>query len=268
MKPFSTASLILSVVLVIVIVAGLVFAFQASGKISKNNDAIAALQKRVATNEATEVSDIAAVNTQMAKQIGTLQTQVTTNEGKLTAAQTQLTAAQSKVSSTSDQLATLQGQLTALQGQVTPIQAQISSINDQMATQTATVTSVQSQLSSLSSSISSLQSQISTLQGSGGTASITNPGTVQVGLNTYALVTTFTSSVAGTLYVTGSSTSVSGYVYVYNATYLTTSSRYAFATSTTVQIPVSAGTNYLYFGNTDTTGTPPIYGYFTSIYRY
>jgi septal ring factor EnvC (AmiA/AmiB activator) len=264
MKPFSTSALILSVVLVIVIVAGLVFAFQASGKISTNKDAIAALQKRVATNEATELSDIAALKTQ----IGALQSQVTANEGKLTTAQTQLTAAQSKVTAHTDQLATLQGQLTALQGQVTPIQAQISSINDQMATQTASVASVQSQLSSLSSSISSLQSQISTLQGSGGTGSITNPGTVQVGLNTYALVTTFTSSVAGTLYVTGSSTSVSGYVYVYNATYLTTSSRYAFATSTTVQIPVSAGTNYLYFGNTDTTGTPPIYGYFTSIYRY
>ena len=81
-----------------------------------------------------------------------------------------------------------------------------------------------------------------------------------------SLVTSFTASGTGYLVINGYSTSSTGYVYTINSTY-GNSSAYTFSTtSTTVTIPVQAGSIYIYFGNSDTSGT--ITAVFSSIYYY
>ena len=71
------------------------------------------------------------------------------------------------------------------------------------------------------------------------------------------ILTSFNASSSGTLTVTGSTTSTTGYVRVYNSVY-GGSTNYTFTSGSTISIPVQSGYNTIYFGigNDPPTPTP------------
>jgi hypothetical protein len=234
--------------LVIVIVGFTVFYLQTSTRISNNTNATSALQSALVSVD----SDISSL------------------EGQLASAKSQIISLQSQTSSDSSKISSLQTQLASANSLISSLEAEITSLKNQVSSASSTISSLESQLSSLSSQITSLQSQVTTLQyylSSSTTPTLIGSSlTVTQSYGQQSLVTSFPASTTGYLYISGYSTSSTGYIYTINSNY-GTSSTYTFGTtSTTVTIPVQAGTVYIYFGNSDSSGT--ITAYFSSIYYY
>lgn len=79
--------------------------------------------------------------------------------------------------------------------------------------------------------------------------------TLYVNPGMQTIVYTFTPSYTGTLNISGTSTSSTGYILIINNS-SGGSNTYAFGMGTTVSVPLNAGVNYgIYFGNHDTSGT-------------
>jgi len=73
--------------------------------------------------------------------------------------------------------------------------------------------------------------------------------------NTQTLLYTFVPTYSGNIYISGTSSSSTGYIRVTNNT-LNATVTYAFGTGTSITIPITGGYSYsIYFGNTDATGT-------------
>jgi chaperonin cofactor prefoldin len=248
MRRVSTSFLVACIFLVIVIVGFLVFYLQTSTRISNNTDAISTLQSALVSVE----SDISSL------------------EGQLASAKSQITSLQSQTSSDSSKISSLQTQLASANSQISSLQTEITSLKNQVSSDSSRISSLQSELASLNSLVTSLQSQVTTLQyylSSSTTPTLIGSSlTITQSYGQQSLVTSFTASGVGYLVINGYSTSSTGYVYTINSTY-GTSSVYAFSTTTTtVNIPVQAGSIYIYFGNSDTSGT--VTAVFSSIYYY
>jgi peptidoglycan hydrolase CwlO-like protein len=79
--------------------------------------------------------------------------------------------------------------------------------------------------------------------------------TINQNFSQQSFVTSFIASTAGSLTITGSSTSNTGYVRTINSTYGASTNYSMNPTASTITIPVEPGTVSIYFGNTDTSGT-------------
>ncbi len=193
--------------------------------------------------------------------------QISTLQGQLASSTSQNSALQNQVSFDSTQISSLQGQLSSATSQVASLQTQVSTNNSQIsrlqsqhstdATQISTLqnqsSSYQSQITSLQSQISSLQSQISS--GRSYQTTLFSSQTISQGPYVQTLVYTFTPTYSGISYISGTSSSSTGYISVTNTT-TGASNPYTFGTGTTISAPLIAGNNYsIYFGNHDSVGT-------------
>jgi hypothetical protein len=79
------------------------------------------------------------------------------------------------------------------------------------------------------------------------------------------ILATFTGSSSGSLFVSGSTTSTTGYIRVYNGTY-GGSTNYTFTSGSTISIPVQSGYNTIYFGIGN--DTPPQTATISATYVY
>ena len=170
------------------------------------------------------------------------------------------------ISALEDQTSSLQNATASVNSQISSVEAQVASLTSQLSSANSKISSLESQLSSANSQITSLQSQITSQNTSSTSTQVAGSLTITQSYGQQTLVASFTASTTGYLYVTGYSTSSTGYIYTVNSTY-GTSSTYPFNTTTsTVTIPVQAGTVYIYFGNSNTSGT--VTANFSSIYYY
>jgi TolA-binding protein len=163
--------------------------------------------------------------------------------------QSGLAAVQAGLATTSNQITALTNQLTNINGQITTLQSNVSSQISSMQTQLSTITT---QLTALQNNVTSLSAEVSVI-------TTTNPLFTSQGISqsfgTQTQVYTFTPSYTGEIYLSGTSSSSTGYIRVINNSTSATNT-YTFGTGTVITVGLIGGDNYtIYFGNSDTTGT-------------
>ena len=272
LKTQTTYLLIIAGVLVVAIIGFIIFGITFSNNITSNRNNISSAQQQIATLQ-TQLSSansqissltaqLASSNTQISSlsnqltsansQISTLTPQLTTAKSQITTLQNGLSAATTQISALADQSNTVNSQITALQNAVSPI----SGIQTQ-------ITAINTQLTSLQSMITSLSTQISNYSTTNNQTTLFTSQSISQNANSQTTVYTYTPTYAGVIYLSGTSSSATGYIRVANNS-LGTSTNYPFGTGTAISAPVTGGYNYsIIFGNTDSTGiiTATIIGY-------
>ncbi len=205
------AFLITLICLAILAIVFIVFAVRASGTISRDNNAILALQKQ-ATADSTHITSL----------------------------KNQVASDASQMSSLKDQVTSLQSQVTSLQSQVTSDKSQISSLQGQ-------ITSLQNNVSSLQSQNANLQSIVN-LQQSSVKLSL---ATINQGGGAVSPIAAFKADYAGYVTVTGTSTSQTGFLRITDSYggYPYNDYEQDFVTGKTLLVPVLPGDITISFGN-------------------
>jgi prefoldin subunit 5 len=187
--------------------------------------------------------------------ISTLNSQTESLQGQLSSLQTQFSSLQSQLSSINSTITALSEQEDALSSQITALQEERSSLTSLISESESQLSSLSSELESLQSSVDSLSKRVASLSSKLGESTLLFTLTFSQGPGVQTTVYTFTPTYAGSIYISGSSSSSTGYVMVNNNT-SGTSKTYAFGTGKTVTAPLTAGNSYsVYFGNHDSSGT-------------
>ena len=259
-------SLIVGVILVFAILVFGVLASQIFNRLSDNENNLAALKTLVSNQGSSFNNQIGSLDTQIAA----LSNQINSSTAQTAAMNAQLTSAAAQISALGTQLTAATGQVTALKTQIGAYDAQFSSLNAQILVLSQNITSLdsnnkdlQSQFAAANNQITALKTQVTTLSTQQSTPTtpttptqvtlfsgqqITVPGGQQVS------ITSFNSQAAGNLYVSGTTSSTTGYLRLNNSIYAS-NVIYPFSGSP-VTLPVQpTGFNTLYFGNNDTAGT-------------
>jgi septal ring factor EnvC (AmiA/AmiB activator) len=256
---FNKGVIILSIALVVVVIGCIVFGLQMSSSISANKQDIATLidqQASIQNSLSSADTNITALETKADTLTTDLQTQ-------LSSINTQITNISNKLESTSTKESS---DLSDLQNRVSNLEADINSLEDQLNNTNTVTSSLTSQVNSMNAQVSSLQNEIANINSQLETpVQLLTSGTITQAYGQESLVTTTNAVTDGHIYITGYSTSPTGYVYVTIDGGET--SYYPFGTqSSTVVVPVQTGSIAIYFGNTATSGT--VTAVFNSIIYY
>jgi predicted nucleic acid-binding Zn-ribbon protein len=260
-------SKVIGVILVIVIIVFAVFWVQTSGHLSDNQTTIASLNTQlsgVQSQVGTDQSQISALSSQLTAaqtQLSTtsstaasLKTQLTTDETTISSLSGQITAANSKIADLTTQFGNTGSGIAGIQNQVAKDATTIANLQTQLTTATGQITAATSQISTLQTQLSTLQTQVSSGTGSGTSQQTILSGqafTLSGGQQT--LLTSFNAASSGSLIVSGSTTTITGYLRINNSVY-GSSTNYPF-NGASVSIPIQAGSNSLYMGDNDATGS-------------
>jgi cytoskeletal protein RodZ len=191
---------------------------------------------------------------------------IATQQAQITQLNSQIAQLNSQIAGLQTDLATEKANSTSLLQQLTTTKGQLAAANAQILSKSGELTASQSQVSTLQSQITSLNSQVTTLQSEkADLQNIVNLGasTVQAssysvsqGTTTYSSVASFTANYAGYLAISGSSSTITGYIMVNDSfsSYPLNSHQYSFGTGTSLVVPVLPGSIVVYFGNTDAAG--------------
>jgi len=177
-----------------------------------------------------------------------ISSRVNDNTNAISTLNTQTTSLKSQLSSASQQLDNFNSQISALEKQTSSFTSQISALQSQFS-------SLNTQLTSLQSTVSSLSTQVTTLLSASSQTTLFSSQAISQGPGVQTLVYTFAPTYSGYIYISGSSSSATGYIMVTNST-SGASTSYTFGTGTTVTASLTAGNSYsIYFGNRDASGT-------------
>jgi prefoldin subunit 5 len=214
-------------------------------------------------------------------QLSTVRTGLDTLTGQVATADAQIDSLSDKessdVSSLQDGLSSANELISSLNNQINGVVSQINSLQTDIYSDTGTIASIKSQLSSISSQLSNLSSTTTSLQNALTslentvdllveqvnelTAAATNPVIlfssrfVSQTFGTQTLLYTFTPTYNGYIYISGTSSSTTGYIRATNNT-TSTYTDYAFGTGATISAAVIGGYNYsIRFGNSEASGT-------------
>jgi uncharacterized phage infection (PIP) family protein YhgE len=177
----------------------------------------------------------------------------------LTSAQSELTSLQSGLATIQAGLTTTSNQITTLTNQLTNINSLISTLQGNMTSASSQISSIQTQVSTITTQLTALQNSITNLNAEVNVITTTNPLFMSQGIsqsaNTQTQVYSFTPSYTGQIYISGTSSSSTGYIRVINNSTNVTNT-YTFGTGAVITVGLIGGDNYtIYFGNSDNTGT-------------
>ena len=262
----NTPFLIAVIVIIIGVVGFLVYHSQASSTITLNEASIASLESQATSlgNQLTTANtEITTLQTQAladGNQINTLQNDLSTSTAQAASLQGQVTSANGQITTLQTQLATITSQAASLQTQFDTANAQLATLQTQVGTSSTQITSLQNQLATANTQIVTLQASITTLQSTLSLSLSTtelNESALTQAAGAETMIVSFTADNAGYVYVAGTSSSATAFIRV-TGSYggYTYTGSHIFGTSNTVIIPVLPGTVYVYFGNTDSSGTP------------
>ncbi len=261
MEPkYNVFFLITGVILIGLIVGVTLLAVQANRVNSASEASIDTLNNQVTAVQSSVTSVNAAMTSltdQVNSAISTMTSDISYNSQEITALTRDLNSITSQLTTLNTQVTSLNARLDDLETASTSASTSITSIQNQLSTISSQITSLQSTTSSLQTSINSLTTRVSALESSYSTKTTTlfTSYSITQDFNTRTLLTTFSPSGTGTLYVSGTSSSATGYIRVYNNT-SSTYNDYTFGTGTTISAPVTYGYSYsIYFGNTASSGT-------------
>ncbi len=253
-KPF-----IFTAILLVIVVVGFIYS---NARMSEN---AASLQGQLSTANA-KASSLQNENSAYQSQVASLQSQLSASNAKVSSLQNENSAYQSQVASLQDQLSnlsssqsTLQTTNSQLQTQLSSSKSQITSLQNDISGYQSQTSSLKSQLSSLNDQVSSLRSQISDFQSivnlSKSTA-VANEKTINQSEGQSTSIVSFTAQYAGYVVVSGTSTTVNGYLIVTDSfnNYPLNSVHYPFGTGATSTIPILPGTVTVYFANSNVSG--------------
>ena len=237
-KPF----LAVSIALLVVVAAFVVYLVLSLGTISDRNASVSDLQGQV-TSARSQISDLQAQVSSVKSELSSIKAQVSSLQNDASTYKSQISTLQSQLSSANAQVASLQSQLSSANAQVASLQSQLSSANAQVA-------SLQSQLSSANAQVASLQSIVSLSK----SQTLVNMLTVNQGPGEISLVVSFQADYAGYIVVSGTSTTNSGYISVLDTwpNYPFNGYSYEFGTGMNRTILVMPGTVRVSFGNGNT----------------
>jgi peptidoglycan hydrolase CwlO-like protein len=254
---------IILVVAIIGIIVSIVLTFARTGSdeetISTLRGEVAALESQLSTAQ-TKLDSLAVQVVGAEGRVASISEQrnsdVAALQGELTAATDQIASLGSQISSVLSQLSGLQAEVISDDSQISSIEAQLASLNTQLSSVSSTAASLQTKLTSLEKTVTTLSGIVNRLN-----YPLANPvalfisRSVNQSAGAQTLLYTFTATYNGYVYITGNSNSTTGYIRIVdNST--TASQTYAFGTSNTLTIPLTAGHNYsIYFGNTAASGT-------------
>jgi trimeric autotransporter adhesin len=262
----NTGFMIIGIILVLAIVGGIIFGIQTSSNITTNRNDIATLknQSTAANSSISTLTDqltaanasIASLKTLEASDVSGLKTQVASLTDQLTAANTQIaslkTLEASDVASLKTQIASHTDQITSITSQISSLKSLEASDITALKTQLATI---QTSLTTLTTQVTNLATQVSNIGTTTGSSTLFTSTAVTQNPSTTTIIVNYNPTSSGTVTVTGSSSSTSGYIRVNNLS-LGTFNVYLFGTGTTISFPVQGGYSYaILFGNSDATGT-------------
>jgi septal ring factor EnvC (AmiA/AmiB activator) len=197
------------------------------------------------------------------KEANDLSAQLSSVQADLATAQDNLSQCNSDLATALQNLNTVTGDRDSILAQLNDAEAELTATQDQLDSANSQVASLQSQLASLQDQIAPLQSQNSQLQqiidlSLSSTKAEAVPIYQTYGV--YSNVVSFTAQYAGYVVVSGTSTSVNGYIYVEDSFtgYPYDNYLHYFVSGATLIIPVLPGTVSVYFTNTDPAGATAI----------
>ncbi|MBN1366365.1 MAG: hypothetical protein JW967_00350, partial [Dehalococcoidales bacterium] len=256
----NTFFLITGIILVGLIVGVVLLAVQASNNIKSSNTSIEALTTQATSLQsslASTNSQIASITDQVNESISTLTDNMSLNNQEVAELNQDLAGITSQISSYNSEFVSINNQLDDLEDSVSSGDSSIASIENQLSTISSQITSLQNTVTSLQSSINSLNTRVSALESAAANTKITliTSYSITQDFNERTLLTTFSPTGTGTLYISGTSSSSTGYIRLYNNT-LSTFTDYTFGTAKTITTAVTYGYTYsIYFGNTEPSGT-------------
>ena len=222
-------------------------------------DQLVALQTQL-SNARTELNTLSGQVSVADVKISTLTSKeasdISSLQNELSSATDDISTLTSQINSLVFQISGIQSEITSDAGVIASIQSQLTSINTQLSSLGNTTVSLQNTLTSLKNTVDSLVIQVNNLS-----SAATNPVTlfssqpVSQAFGTQTLLATFPPTYSGNVYVSGTSSSATGYIRVTNNN-TSAFTIYAFGTGTTITAPVTAGYSYsIRFGNSDASGT-------------
>jgi len=254
MKKYGWLYYVVTGVVLVAIVALLVInIFQSNSHYNANVTSIAEIQveqQKLQADLATANGQITTLSGQLTtlnSSLTSMNTEVTSLNSDLTSARTQLSQLSASASNLASQISTVQSSASSTASQVTNIQSSITTLQSNINSLSSTVTSLQSTINSLTARVTTLESTVSA------PLNLLSSYSVTQGANTATIIiASFTPSYAGYLYVSGTSSSATGFIRVYNNT-LAGGTDYLIGTGAAITATLTAGYSYtIYFGNTDT----------------
>jgi uncharacterized coiled-coil DUF342 family protein len=249
----STPFLVAVIIIILGVVGFSYYQNRASSTIANKEEVIASLE-----SQATSLGNqLTSANTQITE----LQTQVIADSTQITSLQNDLNTVNAQASSLQSQLTSANDQITSLQSQLSSVSSQADSLQAQLGTSNSQISSLQIQLDAANARITTMETEKTNLQNIVNlslSTSVSSLDSFSQSAGAETLIGYFTADYTGYVYVTGTSTTATGYVRVigYYGGYYYTGYNYSFGTGNTVVMPVLPGTVYIYFGNTDLSGAP------------
>jgi peptidoglycan hydrolase CwlO-like protein len=270
---------------IVVGVCFLLYFLHASSTLSSQDSAIAILNNQVTSYQSQVKSltdQLNSANTQIASVTGKLNVasgQIITLNGNLDSAGSQVNSLQNQLNSANSQAASLQGQLSTANSKVSSLQSQVDDANSKVSSLQTQLDKANSQIALLQSPsiVSNLQSQLDAanaqiaenqkILGLLASTNVANALPISQNAGKETQVASFTANYAGYVAIGGRSSTASGYIrledtfegYVSNI-------HYSFNTGDILKIPVLPGTVTIYYGNTDSSGSPT--ATITAVYYY
>jgi uncharacterized protein YlxW (UPF0749 family) len=265
---------IILVIAIIGIIISIIFTFARTGAdedtISTLREDVLALESQLSTAQA-ELDSLASQVMGAEGRVASISEQrdsdVAILQDGLTTASNQISSLSSQVSSVLSQISSLQAEIISDDSQMTSIEAQLASLTSQLSSVSSTAASLQTSLTSLEKTVATLSSIVNRLNFplSNPIALFTSKSITQAA-GAQTMLYTFTPTISGYIYITGNSSSPTGYIRITDNSTIT-SQTYAFGTVNALTIPLTAGHNYsVIFGNAAASGT--VSAVLTGIYYY
>ena len=270
---YNRTNIIIGIVLAVAVIGIIILSVLSYVNTTSDKNDIFALQVQVANLQSkitTANNELTSLSSQIADADSRISTLSSKESSDVSSLQDELSTANDQISSLTNQINSVLLQISSLQTDVSSdtvrisaIQTQLSSINSQLSSLGDTTVSLQNTLTSLENTLTSLENTVDSLvrQVNELTAAATNPvilfssQAVSQAFGTQTLLYTFTPTYNGYIYISGTSSSTTGYIRVTNNT-TSTYTDYAFGTGTTVTAAVTGGYSYsIRFGNSDASGT-------------
>lgn len=271
--------LLVSGVLLILMIMGFVaFNILVSSQIDNSNQRISALESQSGTLQgqmasvsaqvttlgkdlSTQLSNLNAqlssINTQLSdalKDLASVKTQMASDEAALKNLQDNITATASDSSSLKSQISSTFQLASNTQTKLSNYDSKISSLETQLASYSSQITTLQSTVSSLNSQLQNYITYGSSSSGTS-TAILSSAYTFTQSYGIQTQIASFYASSSGYLTIYGSTTSPNGYIRVSNTGTGAYQDTVFTSSMSSATITVNVGTNTVYFGNNDTSGT-------------
>ncbi len=263
---YNITQIIIGIIVAVAVIGIIVISIMTYLKTKSDEESIFTLREHLAALQnqlGTTRTDLASLADQVADADSRITDLSDKESSDVASLQDDLTSANSQIFSLTNQIDTILLQISSLQHAVTSdtgivgtIETQLSLIAADLSSLGDTTTALQTTLTSLENTVDSLISQVNELtQAASNPVVLFTSRTITQPFSTQTLLHTFAPTYSGNIYISGTSSSTTGYIRVTNNS-TSTFTDYPFGTGTTVNAIVMGGYSYsIRFGNTEGSGT-------------